>query len=174
MVSVFVKMFITGLSTMITLKCCTNLWYEGFTAPVVQTKLHIYLWICHSRGVMCINAACWKKLNCNFRGQICCHIFLTQFSIWFHTQRKFHIVSLVSAKSFATIISPCDRCIQWQWRWAISCGCLEVNQSQSSTKLFIFGPAFPVLHKVPTKPVWAGSLAQLSNTAHKLIPSTHM
>lgn len=58
-----------------------------------------------------------------------------------------------------------------QWRWAILCDHLEVNKSQSSTKLFIFGSAFPILHKVPTKPVWAGSTAQLSNTAHKLIQS---
>ncbi len=48
---------------------------------------------------------------------------------------------------------------------------LEVNKSQSSTKLFIFGSAFPILHKAFTKPVWAASSAQLSNTAHKLLPS---
>lgn len=40
-----------------------------------------------------------------------------------------------------------------QWRWAILCDHLEVNKSQSSTKLFIFGSASPILHKVPTKPV---------------------
>lgn len=48
---------------------------------------------------------------------------------------------------------------------------LEVNKSQSRTKLFIFDSAFPILHKALTKPVWAGFSAQMSNTAHKLIPS---
>lgn len=47
----------------------------------------------------------------------------------------------------------------------------EVNKPQSSTKLCIFGSAFQILHKALTKPVWAGSSAQLSNTAHKLFLS---
>lgn len=45
---------------------------------------------------------------------------------------------------------------------------LEVNKSQFSTKLFIFGSAFRILHKALPKLVWAGSSAQPSDTAHKL------
>lgn len=47
---------------------------------------------------------------------------------------------------------------------------LEANKPQSCTKLFIFGSVSPVLNKACIKPVWAGSSAQLSYTAHKLVP----
>lgn len=47
---------------------------------------------------------------------------------------------------------------------------LDANKPQSCTKLFIFGSVSPVLNKACIKPVWAGSSAQLSYTAHKLVP----
>lgn len=44
------------------------------------------------------------------------------------------------------------------------------SHSPALSCLFLALP-FHILHKVPTKPAWAGSTAQLSNAAHKLIQS---
>lgn len=55
-------------------------------------------------------------------------------------------------------------CFSW-------CFFVKSTSHSPSTKLFIFGAAFQILHKALTKPAWAGFSAQLSRTARKLSTS---